>query len=152
MSHSASRVALGLLAAVAVAALAIVVVLGRGGDQRPLSADQYREELVGAFADFRPDANPTDAGALDDFAGQFREMADRLADIVPPADAAAMHGRLVEGLYEYAKQLDGFADSGRAGAVAFQQQLAETGGASGQAWIEAFNALAARGYATYEAR
>jgi hypothetical protein len=137
------------LLAVAVAVVAVlVVVLARGGDEQPLSPDRYRAELVEAFAGFQLDSNPTDGGALHDFAGQFRGVADDLGDVVPPPEAAAIHARLVDGLYGYAKQLDSFAESGQAGAVAFQQQLAETGGAPGQEWVQAFNELAARGYVT----
>jgi hypothetical protein len=150
MAQRGFGMTLGLLAAVAVAVL--VVVLARGGDERPLSADQYRKELVGAFADVQLDANPTDGGALHDYAGEFHELAEELTDVVPPPEAAAMHARLVNGLHDYAKQLDSLSDSGRAGAVAFQQQLAEMGGAPGQEWVQAFNELAARGYLTYEPR
>jgi hypothetical protein len=150
MGQRGVRVTLGLVAAVAVAVL--VVVLAQGGDERPLSADQYRKQLVGAFADVQLDANPIDGGALHGYADEFHELVDELAKIVPPPEAAAMHARLVDGLYEYAKQLDSLADSGRAGAVAFQQRLAETGGAPGQEWVQAFNELAARGYLTYELR
>ena len=150
MAQRGFGMTLGLLAAVAGAVL--VVVLARGGDEGPLSADQYRKELVGAFADVQLDANPADGGALNGYADEFHGLAVELADVIPPPEAAAMHARLVDGLYDYAKQLDSLADSGRAGAIAFQQQLAETGGMPGQEWVQAFNELAARGYLTYPTR
>jgi hypothetical protein len=138
-----------LLAAAAVAAGALL--LAGGGDKRPLSPDEYREQLVAAVADLRLDANPTDSGALRDYSDQFSDFAEELEDITPPADAADAHAKLVAGFEEYAGQLDSLADSGEEGAIQFQQQLAETG-VPGQAWVEAFNDLAARGYLTYQPR
>ena len=137
--------------------LALVVVLAAvvagaailtGGDARPLTAEEYRTELATTFAGLRLDANPTDGGAMRDYAGQFRDVADELDDIVPPADAAAAHARLVAGLEQYARQLESLADAGREGAVRFQLQLAENGRVAGRAWVDAFDDLAARGYAT----
>jgi hypothetical protein len=139
---------LGALALVAVAS--VVLLPNRGHDERPLSPDQYRKELVTAFAEVDLAADPTDGGALRDFADQVRDLAEKLGDIVPPADTAPMHARLVNGLDEYAGELDSFADSGREGVVALQQRLAETGGVLGQEWVQAFNELATRGYVTYE--
>jgi hypothetical protein len=138
-----------LLAAAAVAAGALL--LAGGDDKRPLSPDEYREQLVAAVADLRLDANPTDSGALRDYSDQFSDFAEELEDITPPADAADAHAKLVAGFEEYAGQLDSLADSGDEGAIQFQQQLAETG-VPGQAWVEAFNHLAARGYLTYQPR
>jgi hypothetical protein len=146
MAPRALGLTLALLAATAIAAG--VLLLGGGRDDRPLSPDQYREELVAAFADVQLNANPTDGDAVQDYADRFRDLEDELDDLVPPADAAPAHAKLVAGLAEYADQLDSLADAGRAGAIALQQQLAETGGVPGQAWVEAFNDLAARGYLT----
>ena len=94
------------------------------------------------------DSNPTDGAALRDLAGEIRGAVDGLDDVIPPPDAAPAHARLVAGLEEYAGQLDSLADSGRGGAVQFQQQLAQTG-VPGRAWVAAFNELAAKGYATW---
>jgi hypothetical protein len=138
-----------LLVAAAVAAGALL--LAGGDDKRPLSPDEYREQLVAAVADLRLDANPTDSGALRDYSDQFSDLAEELEDITPPADAADAHAKLVAGFEEYAGQLDSLADSGDEGAIQFQQQLAETG-VPGQAWVDAFNDLAARGYLTYQPR
>jgi hypothetical protein len=144
------RDALACLAAVA--AIVAGVVLLSGGNDRPLSDDEYRKELVTAFADLRLDVDPTDGGAaLRDFAEQFDDLAGRLEDMRPPTAAAAAHARLVSGLQEYADQLDSLAGSGREGAITFAQQLAETGG-PGRAFVEAFNELATRGYLTYQPR
>jgi predicted metal-dependent phosphoesterase TrpH len=141
---------LTLLGAAAMVAAALLLV--GGGDARPLSAEQYRTQLVGAFAELRLDANPTDRGAMRDHARQFRDLAGELSDIVPPADAAAAHAKLVAGLEQYTRELEALADAGRQGAIAFQQQLAENGGTTGQAWMDAFNELAARGHVTDQPR
>jgi hypothetical protein len=149
MPTRAPGIVLALLAAAAVAAAALA--LTGGDDKRALSPDEYREQLVTAVADLRLDANPTDSGALRDYADQFRDFAEELEDIAPPADAADAHAKLVAGFEEYAGELNALADSGDEGAIQFQQQLAETG-VPGQAWVEAFNDLAARGYLTYQPR
>jgi hypothetical protein len=143
--------ALGLTLAVLAAAIAGgVLLLAGGGEDRPLSPDRYREELVTALADVQLDANPTDGGALQEYADRFRGLGEELEEVVPPPDAAEAHARLVAGLAEYADQLDSLADSGREGAIEFQQQLTESGGVPGRAFVEAFNDLAARGYLTYQ--
>jgi hypothetical protein len=143
-------VALALLAAIAIVTGALL--LTTGGEDRRLSPDEYRKELTTAFGDVRLDANPAHGGALQDYADQLRDLARELEDVAPPADAAPAHAKLVAGLEEYAGQLESLADSGRKGAIGFQQQLAETGGIPGNAWVEAFNDLAARGYLTYQPR
>jgi hypothetical protein len=61
-----------------------VLLLAGGGDDRPLSPDEYREELATAVADLRLEANPTDGDALQDYADQFRGLAEDLEDLVPP--------------------------------------------------------------------
>jgi hypothetical protein len=145
-----------MLAMLAVTAIAAAVLLlsngGGGGDQpRQVSADDYRKHLVTTLADVKLDSNPADGSALRELAGEMRDAAGQLDDVVPPPDAAPAHGRLVAGLEEYAGQLDSLADSGRGGAVQFQQQLAQTG-VPGRAWVAAFNELAAKGYATWTPR
>jgi hypothetical protein len=145
---------LGLtLALLAVAAIGAVIVLSAGhGKGPPLSPDRYRKELATAFAGMRLDTNATEGDALNDLAGELGDLGERLDELVPPADAAPAHARLVAGLKEYADQLEALADAGRRGAIEFQQQLAETGGLPGQAWVDAFNDLAARGYVTAQPR
>jgi hypothetical protein len=136
----------------AAAAVAGALLLAGGGEDRPLSASQYRKALVTAFADVRLDGNPTNGGALRDYADEFRDLAGELDEIVPPADAAPAHAKLVAGLEAYARQLESLAAAGREGAITLQQQLAENGGVPGRAWVEAFNELAARGYVTDQPR
>jgi hypothetical protein len=142
--------AVGLVAVVAVAGF--VLLMDRGGEEPPLAPDQYRRELVAAFARVDLGADPTEADALGAYADGLRDLADELDGIVPPADAAQVHGRLVDGLRDYAGQLDSFADAGREGVIRFQQRVAETGGVLDPDWVRAFNELAERGYLTYEPR
>jgi hypothetical protein len=140
--------AIGVVA-VAAAALVFALVLGPGDERRPLTADQYRERLVVALTHVHLDADPADPHALREASDEFHELVAELTDFVPPPEAAAMHARFVNGLDDYARWLERLADSGRAGVVELQQQLAEMGGVPAQEWVQAFNDLVAHGYVTY---
>jgi hypothetical protein len=131
---------------------AVLVLLGGGGEERPLSTDEYREQLVEALRDIQLDADPRDPQALREAAGEFKDLVYELTDFVPPPEVAATHGRFVNGLNDYARMLERLADAGPAGVIQLQQRLAELGGVTQHDWVQAFNELAAQGYVTYEPR
>jgi hypothetical protein len=138
----------GLGSVVAVAAA--LIVLAGGGRERPLTLEEYREELVAAVGEFDFDASPRDPQALRQAVGEFEELVDELTGFVPPPEVAATHARLVSGLNDYARMLDRLADAGRAGVVQFHLRLTELGGLANHEWVRALNELAAQGYVTYE--
>jgi hypothetical protein len=139
-----------VLAAAVAAAIVLVPRIVSGGPSEPLSPQEYRVALMESVDGFDL-SGATGAAALDDLAGDFRSAAEELSEIEPPPDAAVAHDRLVAGLGDYADRLGELADSGRAGAVQFQMQLAEHQ-LAGEDWIEAFTELAERGYLTSPVR
>jgi hypothetical protein len=139
------RSSLLVLAACAAAVVLLIAVLAPGGPSGPLSPREYRVELAEALDHFEP-SGVTGPEALDEMADKFHSAGDRLGDVEPPADAADAHDRLVAGLSEFGDRLADLADKGREGAVQFQMELAENG-AAGLEWLDAFNELAAKGYA-----
>jgi hypothetical protein len=132
-----------LVACVTATVLLVPAFVSRDSAE-PLSPEEYRAELTDALDDFEL-SGVTGAEAVNQLARKFRSATERLDDVEPPADAAGAHARLVAGLGSYGDWLGELADSGRAGAVEFQTQLAEHG-VAGRQWIEAFNELAAKGY------
>ena len=141
------RRSLPLVLAVAVAATVLLVpALVSRDSSEPLSRDQYRVELREALDGFEP-SEVTGEEAVGELAEKFRSAGEKLGDVEAPADAAAAHARLVEGLRSYGDWLAELAGSGRMGAADFETQLAEHQ-LAGRKWIEAFNDLAAKGYLT----
>jgi hypothetical protein len=132
-----------VLAACALATVVVVSTIVPRGSDEPLSAGEYRQELAEALDGF--DSLDMGPDAMGELAGKFRSAGDRLDDVVPPADAQADHDRLVAGLTGFGERLAEVEESGREGVIEFQMDLAENQMA-GLEWIEAFNALAAKGY------
>jgi hypothetical protein len=141
--------AMVLVGTVAVTVALVPALVSRDSSE-PLSREEYRAELAEALDGFEL-SGVTGGEAVDELAGEFRSAGDRLGDVEPPAEVAGAHSRLVAGLRSYGNWLAELADSGRAGAVEFQTQLAEHQ-LAGQEWIEAFNVLASKGYLSSPAR
>ena len=139
------RVLLLLLAA-AVAAIVVVPGVVSGDPPKPLTPAEYRAELRDALDGFLALESGGEE-AVAELGGKFTTAADRLGDVVPPAEAAGAHERLVEGLRSYGAWLGDKADASRVGAAEVEMQLAEHQMA-GSAWIAAFRELAEKGYLT----
>jgi hypothetical protein len=134
-------------------ALGVLVVAGgaflltRAGDG-PMSREEYSQRIVGAAAAFTaPPSDLRSADGLEQAAQRYDDLAGRLDDARPPADAAAAHRRLVGGLRAYAVDLRAAAAEVPRGREAVEQALGRAG-ASVATWTEAFTELAQLGYAT----
>jgi hypothetical protein len=135
-------IALGALAVLAGAFLLV------GRDRGPMDREEYAHELAAAAAAFTaPPADLRSAKGLEQAAGSYDDLAARLDDARPPADAAEAHRRLVGGLRAYAVDLRTAAAAVPQGRTAVEDAVGRAG-ASAATWTQAFTELAQLGYAT----
>jgi hypothetical protein len=133
-------------------ALGALVVAGAflllRGESGAMSRDAYAKELGAAASAFTaPPSDLRSAKGLEQAAQSYDDLAGRLDDARPPADAAQAHRRLVGGLRAYAVDLRAAAAAVPQGRAAVEDALGRAG-ASAATWTEAFTELAQLGYAT----
>jgi len=111
----------GLSLAVAVAAL--VAATGCGSEHR-LSKSEYEQTVRSAYGPVRAAFLETRVGLGDlpdrvaAAQDRLREAADRLEEVKPPKDVEQENEEIVEGLHEYAHDLDELAAAARRGDAA----------------------------------
>ena len=100
-----------LLACLSVAA--VVVALTSGGGPSRLSKPEYEQSVRAVYADVQASFQSTRVVSSGDLADrleaaqtELREAADRLERAKPPTDVYAENTELVEGMREYATDLD----------------------------------------------
>ncbi|HEX7298418.1 MAG TPA: hypothetical protein VF257_05390 [Solirubrobacteraceae bacterium] len=114
---------------VLVGALALAGCGGKEKEKPRLSHAQYERELHAAYGSVREAFRQTRVGSLSELdpklgaaQAQLRHAAEELESGEPPRDVAHEHEELVEGLREYAEELDEVREAARDGN---QQRVAE---------------------------
>jgi hypothetical protein len=128
-----------------VSTVAMLALAGCGGGS---GGGSYAQVLATTLTSVSRPAS-LDAGSLAKLAHDYSNAADRLEKLTPPAAVAQPHAQMVMSMRAYAVDLE-TASTLTTNAQAFASEMARAQ-ADAQAWTSAFEAIRARGYATFNA-